>query len=135
MSKNKKNLIGIGKELKKYFLSSNFDTLFSLNKDKFLIRELTKKEINCKNVTYIGIRLGLKRTDIALWNDNDEVSDNDEEKFDHIIKKDFQYNRYDLTPNSNYYEHIKSYLKQNIPANSISRVVIELPSLDRKSVV
>jgi hypothetical protein len=66
MSKNKKNLIGIGKELKKYFLSSNFDTLFSLNKDKFLIRELTKKEINCKNVTYIGIRLGLKRTDIAL---------------------------------------------------------------------
>ena len=133
MSKNKKNLIGIGKELKKYFLSSNFDTLFSLNKDKFLIRELTKKEINCKNVTYIGIRLGLKRTDIALWNDNDEVSDNEEEKFDHIIKKDFQYNRYDLTPNSNYYEHIKSYLKQNIPANSISRVVIELPSFNPQS--
>jgi hypothetical protein len=38
-----------------------------------------------------------------------------------------------LTPNSNYYEHIKSYLKQNIPANSISRVVIELPSFNPQS--
>ncbi len=133
MSKNKKKIIKRGKELKRYFLHSNFDTLFSFNKEKFLIRELTKKEINCKNITYIGIRLGLERTDIAFWNDNDEISDNDEEKFDHITKKNFHYNRYDLTPNSNYYEHIKSYLKQNIPANSISRVVIELPSFNPQS--
>jgi glycerol-3-phosphate responsive antiterminator len=58
VSKNKKNnLIGKEKEFRNFVLNSSFESLFLLNKENLNIKDLTDKEKENQNITYIGINL------------------------------------------------------------------------------
>ncbi len=130
MSKKKKNkLVGKEKEFRNYVLNSTFDPLFLLNQENLKIRDLTNEENQNQNITYIAIDLWLKKIDIAFWNNQNKIIDNNIDNFNNIINENIQYTRSEFNSNSLPYELIKDVLKKNIKPNANIRLVIELPSL------
>ena len=119
MSKNKKNnLIGKEKEFRNFVLNSSFESLFLLNKENLNIKDLTDKEKENQNITYIGINLWLKKMEIIFWNNKDN-----------LIENNIQYTRSDFNSNLLPYELIKNAFKANITSNTSIRLIIKLPSL------
>ena len=119
MSKNKKNnLIGKEKEFRNFVLNSSFESLFLLNKENLNIKDLTDKEKEDQNITYIGINLWLKKMEIIFWNNKDN-----------LIENNIEYTRSDFNSNLLPYELIKKSFKANITSNTSIRLIIRLPSL------
>jgi len=124
---NKKKLIRKEEEFINYALNNLFDPLLLLNNNNLKIRNLTAEEKESKNITYIGIRLRLKKIDFAFWNNKNELSNNNDNNFDDITSKNVKYNKSELISNSLPYEIIEKYFKDNIRSNADIRIIIELP--------
>ena len=122
MSKdNKRKLIAKDKEFRSYLLNSIFDPLFLLNQQNLKIKDLTDKENQNQNITYIAINLWLKKMDISFWNNKDN----------NIINENIEYTRSEFNSNLLPYETINNILKTNITSHSLIRLIIKLPSLKK----